>query len=106
MYEFLFRGRVLDDDAKRAAVLNHVGTGADTLKRHEADAAVALRGGTRGVQELAPRLFDRIADARIMKLAWDFLALKGGPTPGPNGGDMPITRQAKPGLSAAHWHLL
>jgi hypothetical protein len=34
---------------------------------------------------VAPYLLSRIADARTLRLAWDFLAEKGGQAPGPNG---------------------
>lgn len=81
MYEYLSRRSVGHDSSN---VTYHSGTCQDFLDRHEADAKLALTGGVRGAREIAPTLFRRIADPRTLRLAWDYLATKGGPAPGPD----------------------
>src|SRR5207245_1394730 len=61
------------------------GSAADRLRRHEQDAQRALSRGIRGARELALQLPPRIADAGTMRLAWDYLARRGGQAPGRNG---------------------
>ena len=86
MYESLIRGEVAsDDEQRRQAVSYHRGSCEDFLERHKNDVSRALRDRLPGVKAIAPWLFPRIADARTLRLAWDFLAAKGGQTPGPNG---------------------
>jgi hypothetical protein len=86
VYEYLIRGEVpADGDPPHEAVSHHQGSCQDFLNRHHQDVSKALQNGLRGVREIAPHLFGRIADARTLKLAWDFLASKGGQAPGPNG---------------------
>lgn len=85
MYEYYHRGPVArSDDERHAAVSYHHGSNQDFLERHKEDARLAVRAGVRSVRDLAPYLFARIADARTLRLAWDFLALKGGQASGPN----------------------
>jgi len=79
VYEYLHRGAVNDDPD---GVAFNFGSNADFLLRHQADAARALSAGISGTREIAPRLFRRIADARTMRLAWDYLATNGGQAPG------------------------
>ena len=81
MYEYSARGSVIDDPDE---VRHHRGSALDFLRRHEADAARAISAGIRGAKEIAPHLIDRIADARTMRLAWQYLAEKGGQAPGPD----------------------
>ena len=84
MYDFLKRG-AMGNVSDRAAVTYHRGGIGDFLNRHEKDATRALRDGMRGVREVAPHLFNRIADPRTLRAAWDFLARHGGSAPGVNG---------------------
>jgi hypothetical protein len=86
MYEYAIRGPVWKDDVRRRqAVTHHQGSGLDYMARHLDDARRALQAGLRGARALAPDLLDRIADQRTLRLAWDFLAARGGQAPGPNG---------------------
>src|SRR5438874_349477 len=85
LYEYVLRGAVDPDDPQRDLVSAHRGNCHDFLKRHQLDVALAHREGMRGLRDLAPYLFERIADARTLRLAWDFLSCKGGQAPGPNG---------------------
>jgi hypothetical protein len=86
LYESYLRGRVPEsEEERRAAVTHHQGSALDFLKRHNKDSRYAVRAGVRGVRELAPYLFKRIADARTLRLAWDYLSLQGGQASGPNG---------------------
>jgi hypothetical protein len=85
MYDYLGRGSdSLPDDAGHEAVSFHQGSCADFLRRHQQDVGRAVRDGLRGIRELAPHLFERIADTRTMRAAWDFLARQGGQAPGPD----------------------
>jgi hypothetical protein len=85
VYDYLWRGSArLPDDAGHEAVSYHRGSCADFLSRHQKDAGRAVRDGVRGIRELAPYLFERIADTRTMRAAWDFLARQGGQAPGPD----------------------
>lgn len=83
MYESVFRGQLVD--VGREAVGYHRDSRFDFLSHHERDAQRALRDGMHGVRELAPYLFDRVADARTLRLSWDYLACNGGQAPGRNG---------------------
>lgn len=83
MYEYLLRGSI--GLGGRKAVSYHQESRLDFLHRHQENAKRALQDGLRGVRELAPCLLARIADSRTLALAWEYLALKGGQAPGPNG---------------------
>jgi hypothetical protein len=86
VYEFILRRELsADENVSHKAVSNHTRSCADFLNCHKKDVGRALDDGLGGARELAPYLFRRIADARTMRLAWDFLATNGGGTPGPNG---------------------
>jgi hypothetical protein len=85
MYDWLDRGPVTEMWRARKAVGHHRGGPGDFLRRHEADAARASRDGVKGLPKIAPYLLDRVGDARMMRLAWDDLATRGGLAPGPNG---------------------
>jgi len=67
------------------AVLFRRGRVGDVLNRHHALATLAVRAGMGAIRDAAPHLVRVIADARTMKLAWDYLARYGGAAPGPNG---------------------
>ncbi|QJW93130.1 reverse transcriptase domain-containing protein [Frigoriglobus tundricola] len=83
MYEFLSRGAIVSDDPR--AVIWHRGKYAELLTRHHDDVKRVLPNGLRGLRSLAPYLLERIADASTLRVAWDDLARRGGPAPGPNG---------------------
>jgi RNA-directed DNA polymerase len=86
MYEYTIRGPVWGNDKqRRKAVTHHLGNSQDFLGRHLDDARRALGEGVRGVRALAPYLLARISDTRTLRLAWDYLAAKGGEAPGPDG---------------------
>lgn len=72
-------------DYQQEAVDYHVGTNKDFLRRHEEMARRAVDQGRIGLKEIAPRLLRRVADARNLRIAWDYLSRQGGQTPGPNG---------------------
>lgn len=79
-----FRG-LLTDGELRASVLYHVGPYSDVLRRHQDDVHAAVRDGIGGVRALAPHLLDRITDERTLRIAWEYLAINGGSSPGPDG---------------------
>jgi hypothetical protein len=85
MYEFLIHK---SDDLRSVnghdAVRFRRGPYTDLLKRHERDVERHWQSGIHGIKDLAPQLFDRIADERTLRAAWDFLARNGGRSPGPN----------------------
>jgi hypothetical protein len=86
MYEFIFRGdKVWRRDNNPATLLHHRGSPEDLLKRHKRSARRAGQQGLAGIRDLSPHLFGLIADPRILRLAWDHLARKGGQAPGPDG---------------------
>jgi hypothetical protein len=85
LYDFLPRGDVKGvSDFSPAGVTHRLGTCTDFLERHDRDVHRALQGGLSGARALAPLLLGRIADARALRLAWDFLATRGGRAPGRN----------------------
>jgi hypothetical protein len=53
--------------------------------RHHHHCKWAWRLGIAGLKEVAPSLFRRMSDERNLRLAWDHLAERGGPAPGPDG---------------------
>jgi hypothetical protein len=84
LYESLLRGNV-DGRTDAVGVNAHEGDGNAFLERHRQAAAKAVRDGVRGVRSIAPDLLRRIGDTRTLRLAWDYLAGRGGQAPGPNG---------------------
>ena len=85
MYDSRCRGDLDLPGITPESVLHRHGSIGDYLARHNQSARQAWRGGIRGMRELVPHLFRRIADERTMRLAWDYLAREGGTAPGPNG---------------------
>lgn len=86
MYENLVRGSLYqEDDTRPEAIEFHRGSPQDFLTRYQQRATLAAQAGYRGIREFGPRLVNRIADARTLRLAWDYLARNGGTAPGPNG---------------------
>src|SRR5258708_31539698 len=79
------RRRTPRSDTDPRAVSFHRGSAADFLRRHLRHVQRALADQFGGPRAVAPYLFDRIADDRAMRLAWDDLAMHGGPAPGRNG---------------------
>ncbi len=67
------------------AVDAHAGNSQDFLHRYLLAAHDAVQQGPQAVRALGPNLLDWIADARNLRLAWDYLAHNGGQAPGPNG---------------------
>lgn len=63
----------------------HIGSRQDFLRRHERAATEAIQRGRPGIEEIAPYLLRRVADARNLRIAWDYLRRRGGAAPGPNG---------------------
>ncbi len=67
------------------AVPWHVGSRHDVVTRAKLAVSRAGREGKQAVKEICPRLVNWIADASILRAAWDCLAAKGETAPGPNG---------------------
>ena len=63
----------------------HEGSCDDFLRRHELAAAEAVKQGPKGIEKIAPHLFERVADTRNLYMAWEHVAQNGGTAPGPNG---------------------
>ena len=89
MYESLSRrGDSLKPAGPRARqklVDDHIGSRLDFLRRHEEAARLALTEGGNVLAETLKRLRSRIADTRMLRLAWDKLCSHGGPSPGTDG---------------------
>jgi group II intron reverse transcriptase/maturase len=89
MYESLSRrGDNLEPAGPRARqklVDAHVGNRLDFLRRHEEAAKLALTEGGESLDEMLRCLRSRIADTRMLRLAWDKLCMHGGPSPGTDG---------------------
>ena len=88
MYEGFWRSpeKWLEQASHRQEAVDYnVGNHRDFLRRHEQAAKLAAAGGRSGVNEIAPFLLRRVADARGLRCAWDDLRRYGGQTPGPNG---------------------
>lgn len=77
--------RTPDNLSRPELVDLHEGSSNDFLRRHELAAAEAARQGRKGIQQIAPHVFERAADTRNLGLAFDHVAHHGGPAPGPNG---------------------
>ncbi|MFO0822842.1 MAG: reverse transcriptase domain-containing protein [Gemmataceae bacterium] len=54
------------------------------MHRHRTVVEQALKSGLEGVRKLADYQLKLIADPRALRVAWDYLASKGGQAPGPN----------------------
>jgi group II intron reverse transcriptase/maturase len=63
----------------------HSGAYQDFLRRHELEAISAARGDAAVKQSFITKLFQRTADTRNLRLAWDWLASTGGQAPGADG---------------------
>jgi hypothetical protein len=63
----------------------HEGSPRDHLRRHGREAEAAARGDAATRKAFTSELFARTADSRNLRLAWDHLALGGGPSPGLDG---------------------
>ena len=80
--ELAFDGR--DGRARLDAVAAHAGNSDSFLHRYLLAAHDAVQRGPQAARALGPRLLDWIADARNLRMAWDFLAHNGGQAAGPN----------------------
>jgi hypothetical protein len=80
-----FRRRSALSDWSHRGVDFRVGDRHALLRRHDRAAARAVRAGRRGLREIAPYLLRRVADARVLRTAWDYLRAEGGDAPGPDG---------------------
>jgi hypothetical protein len=67
------------------AVSAHRGSVDDFLARHRRHVQHVLQRGREGLLEIVPLLLPRISDERTLSLAFDYLAARGGPAPGPDG---------------------
>jgi len=89
MYERFFRvpaeGWLAHYGYRQEAVDYHLGTCRDFMRRHMEAAKRAAAGGREGIKEIAPFLLNRVADARTLRCAWDYLRREGGQAPGHNG---------------------
>ena len=71
--------------ARLVPVGAHTGSAQDYLRRHERDAENAVRGNREAKRNFVSQLLKRTADPRNLRLAWDYLATKGGQAPGVDG---------------------
>ena len=86
MYDSLDRGDIWASPQHASDdVAYHRDAPSDVLRRHQEDAAAAAKAGLKGIQSRAAQLFPLIADERVLKFAWDYLASRGGTAPGRNG---------------------
>jgi retron-type reverse transcriptase len=74
-----------DLPVSQAAVDFHRGSWRAFRRRHEHLATEAARAGGSAVKKFARVLLRRVADARMLRHAWEHLSSKGGQAPGPNG---------------------
>jgi retron-type reverse transcriptase len=63
----------------------HEGSAMDFLRRHELEAAAAVKGNSKMKAQVISKLFTRTADSRNLKCAWDYLAHGDGQAPGVDG---------------------
>lgn len=66
-------------------VESHRGSYDKLVERHRQEVRRAVESGPEAIAELVPRLFDRIADFRTLRVAWNHLVAHGGHAPGPDG---------------------
>jgi RNA-directed DNA polymerase len=86
VYEFLSRGDAdRGDRSGWEAVGYHQGSTAAFWERYTEEVSQVRRDGVRGLKRVAPDLLNLLADARTLRRAWDFLTVRGGAAPGPNG---------------------
>ena len=62
----------------------HRGSRHDYVKRVGLNVVLAVREGKQAIETIGPLLMKWIADARMLRKAWDILAAKGNTAPGPN----------------------
>jgi len=83
VYESYFHVSAARFPADAAAL--HTGTRHDIRNRCLSELRAASTGGPKAVKEIGPYLFKWACDTRMLRGAWDTLAERGGPAPGPNG---------------------
>ncbi len=68
-----------------ASIPHHRGDRRAFMNHHRTVVEDALRSGLEGIRKLAGDQVEIIADPRALRVAWAYLASKGGQAPGPNG---------------------